>query len=90
MALEYVASLALVAFLFGLGVKATSFLLGLSTALPFLLGELEGSSLRLFSPNTTHFCLGGPYNRTLTFGFFHLLAKLLEMEIQTWKFKRLE
>ena len=37
---EYTASLGLVTFLFGLGAAATSFPLGLSTTLSYLLGEL--------------------------------------------------
>ena len=50
---KYIGSPALVAFLFGSSAEATSFPLGLSAVLPFLLGELEGASLGHFSPITT-------------------------------------
>ena len=50
---EYAASPALVAFFFGSGAEEAFFPLGLSIALPFLLGKLVGSSLGCFSPIIT-------------------------------------
>ena len=74
---EYASSPGLVAFLFGSGAATTSFPLGLSMALPFLLGELEGP-LGIFHQSLP-FAKVGPAIEAPLLDFFTFLLSFLRL-----------